>query len=53
MKAIQQVFWPRTCIQLVVAFLDTLTPDEGLILLALGIVSILVCLGFAIWLVIA
>jgi len=35
------------------AFLDTLTPDEGLVLLALGVVTLLVCLGLVIWLLIS
>jgi hypothetical protein len=30
-------------------FLNTLTPDEGLVLLCAGILTLLACLGFAIW----
>ena len=40
------------CIQLAVDLLPTLTPDEGLLLLLAGTVTLLACLGFAIWLVV-
>jgi hypothetical protein len=34
-------------------FLHTLTPDEGVLLLLLGFLTLLACLGFAIWVVIS
>jgi hypothetical protein len=33
-------------------FPDTLTPDEGVILIFLGLLTLLACVGFAIWLVV-
>ncbi len=52
-KAARQVFWPISRIQLVMDFLSTLTPDEGVLLLLLGLVTLLASLGFALWLVIS
>jgi hypothetical protein len=40
--------WHPTLMQ----FPDTLTPDEGVILLLLGLLTLLACLGFAIWFVV-
>jgi hypothetical protein len=34
-------------------FPSTITPDEGVILLLLGLLTLLGCLGFAIWLVVS
>jgi hypothetical protein len=34
-------------------FLHMLTPDEGLVLLLLGLLTLLACLGFAVWLVVS
>lgn len=51
-EAVQQVFRRRICIQIVVDFLPSLTPDEGLLLLLIGTLTLLACLGLAIWLVV-
>ena len=52
-KSGQHVFRPGIGIQLVMQFPNTLTPDEGVILLLLGLLTLLACLGFAIWVVVS
>jgi hypothetical protein len=52
-KSGQEVFWPAFGIKMVMQFPSTLTPDEGLILLFLGLLTLLACLGFAVWLVVS
>lgn len=49
----QHVFWTAAGIQAYMEFPRTLTPDEGVILLFLGLLTLLSCLGFAIWLVVS
>jgi hypothetical protein len=34
-------------------FLNTLTPEEGLLVLALGVLTLLACMGLAIWWVVS
>jgi hypothetical protein len=51
-EAGQDVFRPFNRIQRGVDFLQTLTPDEGVVLLLVGVLTLLACLGFAIWIVI-
>ena len=52
-EAGQHVFRTRDSIQGFMEFPRTLTPDEGVILLFLGLLTLLACLGFAIWLVVS
>ena len=51
--SVLHLFRPGNCIQVVMDFLHTLTPDEGLVLFLLGLLTLLACLGFAVWLVVS
>ena len=51
-RLVQEVFRRRICIQIGMDFLPTLTPDEGLLLLLIGTLTLLACLGLAIWVVV-
>ena len=47
--AVQQVFWPLSRIQVGMDFLQTLTPDEGVLLLAIGALTLLAFVGLVVW----
>ena len=49
LRPAKESYRPGNSIKIVMQFLDTITPDEGLVLLLVGFLTLLACLGVTIW----